>query len=99
MKNDFEKRQAVTEVKTINAFQKKALKGFFKGLGLDHFDIISPMTGQLDEDCFKDISYFYGNGELIASNDKFLTVWVVDKIGFDYSLSIITEEITNGKNL
>ena len=57
----------------LELFQSRALFNFAYNISGDK--VKKKVIGELNELSIDDISYWYGNGELIASNDKFTTIW------------------------
>lgn len=47
------------------------------------------IVGELEETNIFDISYWHGNGELIASNDEHTVTFGFDKYGDNYIMAVI----------
>lgn len=74
-------------------FTQRSRELFTQTLRLSEKDIHKKVTGDLLEVCCDDVSYWYGNGELITTNDSNLVLFSLDYSGFSYSWVILEQEV------
>lgn len=76
---------------SIADFERKAITGFFKNLNKTFDDVNQEVVGELNEESYLDVSYWFGNGELIASNDKYSITLAIE----NNSLVTLEEEVVD----
>lgn len=89
-----ENRDEAEKSEHLEKFQKIALQSFFDLCNGDKNaidEINKEVKGELLEMNYLDISYWYGNGELIATSDRCNTVWGLDNINGN-SMFVILED-------
>ena len=94
-----EKRDETEKTEHLEKFQKIALEAFIDVLcnGKIHaIDAVNKeVRGELLEMNYLDISYWYGNGELIATSDRCSTTWGLDNINGNSMFVILEDDVTD----
>ena len=74
----------------LQKFQHKALFNFTQRKSSD--EVRAEVIGELHELVIDNVSYWYGNRELIASDNKFHTVWSLDTVnGINWIYNVIED--------
>jgi len=94
-----EERNETEKSEHLEKFQKIALEAFIDVLcnGKIHaIDAVNKeVVGELLEMNYLDISYWYGNGELIATSDRCSTTWGLDNINGNSMFVILEEDVAD----
>jgi len=84
-------KMKISNTESLDEFCNRARSEFL--LRNSESVIRKKIVGELLETSIFDISYWYGNGELIASNDFYSVTFGQDYNGFNYSWAILDSEV------
>lgn len=94
-----ETRDETEKSEHLEKFQKIALEAFIDVLcnGKIHaIDAVNKeVQGELLEMSYLDISYWYGNGELITTSDRCSTTWGLDNINGNSMFVILEDDVAD----